>query len=722
MADSDTPVPARSSARVMPLDEVVLSLTSTQESPTHAAPVHVDPTADALSIVGAALGHPAVDPVDSGLLTQVEGTSLASGWMPWRVRLTGRWFEHVPVPMFVRSAGAPAAIVPDGRRALLVDGGSRIMRRLGRRAPVGVEPEAVAFAVDLPASSSWWSLIRWSLRRQGSDLSALLALAVVTGAGALVLPLTTGAIFGTAIPLGRFDLLLALLGVFTIASIGLALLALQRGRIVMRIRDRMDFVLGAGIAARMLRLTAGFFRTRAVGDVANRTLAVETARRAIDDSVISILLASAFGLVSLSYLFAAGAAVALITAGAVALVLGASVTVQLRARALLPPLLAKRRETDALLLSILANIVSWRAGAAEDRALARWAREQRASTLAMRNRLRAVSLGGPIDVAAPVAVLAVFIVAIVFLPIDTLEPGSVSAPGVFLAVYAALAQVTIAMIALSTNLVTLSEYGPQLSRLGPILTSPTEHQRTPPRALTGAVSLHDVEFGYQRDRTPLFSSLSLAVEPGEFVAVVGPSGSGKSTLIRLLLGFEEPWSGMVAYDGSDLATLDVNSVRRQMGTVLQSSFPLGLTVRECICGPRQFDDAALTRIVERAGLAQDVARLPLGLDTPVGDAGTSLSGGQRQRIMIAAALAGDPAILLFDEATSALDNATQAVVMRTILESTATRIVIAHRLSTIRSADRVLVVAGGTIAESGPPTQLLESGGLFSQLAARQEL
>jgi ATP-binding cassette subfamily C protein len=722
MADSEATAATESSAGPDPLDEVVLRLTSTRESPGRSAPVRVDPTADALSIVGAALNQPAVDPVDLGALSLVEGTSIASGWMPWRVRLTGRWFEHVPVPLLVRANGAPAAVVPDGQRALLVEGGTRKTRPFRYREPVGVEPEAVAFAVTLPANSRWWSLIRWSLRRQGSDLGALLALAVITGAGALLLPLTTGVVFQTALPLARFDLLLALLGVFAIASIGLALLALQSGRIVLSTRDRMDFLLGTGIMAWMLRLKAGFFRSHTVGDVANRTLAVETARRAVDDSVVSILLTSVFGLVSIGYLFAAGPGTALIAAGTVLVVLAASVALQLRGRALLHPLLEKRSEADALLLSILANIVSWRSGAAENRALARWAHKQQASTLALRNRLRAVSLGSPMAEVGPMAVLAVFIVSIVLLPGDFLRPGTSSAPGVFIAMYAALMQVTIAMIALTTNLVTLSEYGPQLSRLEPILNSPTEYHRSTPGALKGAVSLHDVDFGYRRDRTPLFSGMSLEVKPGEFVALVGPSGSGKSTLTRLLLGFEEPWSGMVAYDGSDLSTLNVASVRRQIGTVLQSSFPLGVTVRESICGPRRLDDAELARIVEQAGLAEDVAHLPLGLDTPVGDAGSALSGGQRQRIMVAAALAGDPAILLFDEATSALDNATQAVVMRTILESTSTRIVIAHRLSTVRHADRVLVVAGGTIAESGSPAELLESGGLFAQLAARQEL
>ena len=722
MASPDAPTPTGRPVPPDPLAEVVSSLTAHHGATALEAPARADTTADALAVVGAALGHPAVDPIDAAALTLEESTGAASGWMSWRVRLTGRWFRNIPVPLLVRTDDAPAVIFPERQRSLIVDGGTRVTRPVRRREAEELRPEAVAFAVDLPETARWWSLVRWSLRRQRPALWELLVLAVVTGLGSLVLPLTTGAVFGTALPLGRLDLLLVMLGIFALASSGLALLALQRGRLVVRILDRMDLLLGAGVTARMLRLKAGFFGARSVGDIASRTLAVDTARRWIDEAVVSVMLTSVFGLVSIGYLFAAGAASALIAAGTVAVVLAASVAVHMHGRTLLVPLLERRSETDALLLSILGNIVSWRAGAAEDRALARWARAQRASTQAMRARLRSVSLAGPIEIAAPTAVLAAFIVSVALFPDGALSPGSASAPGTFLAMYAALAQVTIAMIAITNNLLYLSEYGPQLARLEPIVSGPTELGRTPPPALRGAVAFHDVQFGYRRDRTPLLSGVSFAVEPGEFVALVGPSGGGKSTLARLLLGFEEPWSGMVTYDGADLATLDVAAVRRQMGSVLQSSHPLGVTIRDCICGPRRLDDAVLASIVERAGLTEDLARLPLGLDTPVGEGGAGLSGGQRQRVMIAAAIAGDPAILLLDEATSALDNATQSVVMRTIQESSATRIVIAHRLSTIRQADRLIVIADGAIAETGTPAALLRSGGLFAQLAARQEL
>ena len=270
----------------------------------------------------------------------------------------------------------------------------------------------------------------------------------------------------------------------------------------------------------------------------------------------------------------------------------------------------------------------------------------------------------------------------------------------------------------------LSELGPVLSRLRPVATEPRERAGSaqPPGRLAGAMTLSNVVFGYRRDQAPLLDGLSLSVEPGEFVAVVGPSGGGKSTVMRLLLGFEEPWDGSVTYDGRDLARLDPAAVRRQMGVVLQSSRPLGATVRECVTGPRRMDDGEVWALLEEAGLGDDVRDMPERLHAPVGDHGLALSGGQRQRLMIAGALAGRPRILLMDEATSALDNLTQAVVMRTVMSSPATRVIVAHRMSTVRDADRIVVVAGGRIAEEGTPAALLAADGHFARLARRQEV
>jgi len=277
------------------------------------------------------------------------------------------------------------------------------------------------------------------------------------------------------------------------------------------------------------------------------------------------------------------------------------------------------------------------------------------------------------------------------------------------------------MTMFAQNLWMLGEIGPTLSRMTPITTTEVERPgpRRAPGVLDGTIQLSDVVFGYDTERPPLLDGLNLTVESGEFVAVVGPSGSGKSTVLRLILGFETPWSGVVSYDGQDLAELDVYAVRRQMGTVLQASVPFGATYRECICGPLQIDDDRLWQVIAESGLEREVRAR--GLDAPVGDRGGAISGGQRQRLMIARALASEPRVILLDEATSALDNVTQDIVMRSILARPVTRIAIAHRLTTVERADRIVVVSGGQIVEEGPPAELLASGGHFARLAARQE-
>jgi ATP-binding cassette subfamily C protein len=234
--------------------------------------------------------------------------------------------------------------------------------------------------------------------------------------------------------------------------------------------------------------------------------------------------------------------------------------------------------------------------------------------------------------------------------------------------------------------------------------------------------LSHVSFRYATGLPLVLDDVSLDVAPGEFVAIVGESGSGKSTLLRLLIGFETPESGAILYDGQDMAHLDVPVVRRQLGVVLQTSQPTAGTISSNVAGSRPLSDAEVWEALRLAGLEAEVREMPMGLHTVLPAHGGVFSGGQRQRLMIARAIVSRPRILLFDEATSALDNRTQAIVTGSLEQLAATRIVIAHRLSTVRRADRIVVMAGGKIVQTGRYEDLLAQPGPFASLAARQRV
>jgi ATP-binding cassette subfamily B protein len=242
--------------------------------------------------------------------------------------------------------------------------------------------------------------------------------------------------------------------------------------------------------------------------------------------------------------------------------------------------------------------------------------------------------------------------------------------------------------------------------------------------LDGAVALDGVSFRYpSRPDVRVLQEVSFAVEPGTRVALVGPSGAGKSTVFSLLLGFHEPESGRVMFDGRDAVGLDQTELRSQIAVVPQEVLLFGGTIRENIAYGRT--SATEEEIVEAAKLANAdafIRELPEGYDTVVGPRGTKLSGGQRQRVAIARAVLADPRILLLDEATSALDAESERLVNEALerLMKGRTCLVIAHRLSTVRHADRILVFQAGRIVESGSHEELLEKQGTYRLLVETQ--
>ena len=242
-------------------------------------------------------------------------------------------------------------------------------------------------------------------------------------------------------------------------------------------------------------------------------------------------------------------------------------------------------------------------------------------------------------------------------------------------------------------------------------------------SLRGRVELSHVSFRYTETMPMVLEDLSLQIRAGEYVAVVGRTGCGKSTLIRLILGLETPQKGAVYFDGRDMQTLDLRSLRRHIGTVIQDGklFQGSIYENIAISAPGLTLEEAW-QAAELAGIADDIRAMPMGMHTLITEGAGGISGGQRQRLMIARAIAPRPKLLVFDEATSALDNITQKKVSQSLDSLKCTRIVIAHRLSTIRQCDRILVLDGGRIIEDGTYKELLAKNGFFAELVARQRV
>ena len=297
--------------------------------------------------------------------------------------------------------------------------------------------------------------------------------------------------------------------------------------------------------------------------------------------------------------------------------------------------------------------------------------------------------------------------------------------GGYLAFYSAYGMASTAIMKLAGIVDTISDIKPSLEMVEPILkTCPeTSDEGKIVSKLKGGVELNHVTFRYAPGGPDILRDLSLKIKPNEYVAIVGRTGCGKSTLLRLLLGFEKPTQGTILYDDMDMKTLDVRSLRQNIGVVLQDGklFAGDIFANISVSAP-WITKAQAMEAAEKAGILKDIERMPMGLGTLISEGSGGISGGQKQRLMIARAIAPKPRILMFDEATSALDNITQKQVSQSLDSLHCTRIVIAHRLSTIRHCDRILVLEDGRIAEEGNYDELVALGGRFAELVRRQIL
>lgn len=654
-------------------------------------------------------GFQAVAEIARASRLRVRKTLLRGGWRDQDVGPLIAWFGE---------ARQPVAILPArGRGYDLVDADTGLRRPLDDAAAEALSADAAAFYRPLPEGTlSAWRLIRWTSGQVRADISRVVLAAMTLALLGLAAPMITAVLVNEAIPRGDLSALVfcaAALGATSIAAAGFQ--AIQ-GVALQRLGGVGDWVLQAAVMDRLLRLPAAFFKRYTAGDLADRVLGVDEIRRVLTGRAVGGLLSGVFCLFGLGLMFAFDARLAWIAAAFI-LVQGAVIVAVSAVR-----LGRERRYFDAqgraqgLVLQMLTGVGKLRAADAATRVFGLWVRrfsEQKAHFIASQhqaNRLTTFEAAFPV-----LASVAVFALA-------RPTSGPVTDAGGFLAFFAAFGQALAAMTSLGAAVGETLVAAPFFDRLRPILSEPLEvaDGGEAPGEISGAFEVSQVSFRYAAAGPPVIDRLSLQVGQGEFVAVVGPSGGGKSTLFRLLLGFEQPQSGAILFDGRSIDTLDMGAVRQQIGVVLQNGKLTSGSLYENICGAAQVPVEQVWRAVRQAGLDADIEAMPMGLHTIITEGVSALSGGQRQRLMIARALVRRPRLLLFDEATSALDNRTQSIVSDALSKLNVTRVVIAHRLSTVRDADRIVVIARGAVVQSGRFETLSQEPGLFADLARRQ--
>ena len=681
------------------------------------------PLPEACRLVGAALGVQVRTPPESaGPLQQrnlIEGIAKASRLRIRRVLLAGDWWQDKPGPLLGFTAGdqRPVALLPGLRmRTTMFDPSTGESISAGPGAPA-LEPFAYEFYRSLPYRAlKGWDLLMFGMRGGRADLMRILLMGAASGVIALFIPIVTGLIFGQIIPAGEPHRLFLIAMALAASVLASTLFQIVQSIAVLRIEARVDASLQPALWDRLLSLPVPFFRAYTAGDLASRALGIDTISQLVTGVVTSSVLSSIFSGFSFLLLFYYNARLALVAAALGIVTMAAIATtgyVQLgyqRRQATL------QGTISGTVLQFLTGMAKLRVAGAEARAFAVWAK-----SFAQQRQLavRAQTAGNLFSVF--ISFWPVLASMTLFSAIASSE-GTAFPTAVYIAFAAAFGQFLGGMLSLGTAATTILQIVPLYERVKPIMgTLPeVDEAKADPGLLNGEIEINGVSFRYQRDGPLALDSVSLRANPGEFVALVGPSGSGKSSVFRLLLGFERPESGSIYYDGRDLADLDTEAVRRQIGTVIQSGSLQTGSIFENIVGAAPLTQEDAWEAARMAGVDEDIRQMPMGMQTVITEGATNFSGGQRQRLLIARALVSKPRILLFDEATSALDNRTQAIVTESLKSLQATRIVIAHRLSTIQDADRVYVIVAGRVVQSGKYDELMAAEGPFAQLAQRQ--
>ena len=650
---------------------------------------------------------------------QLTGILRPRGIMMRDIRLTGEWWRECVGPLLgYAKDGRLVALTPTktglGYQYREQDG---TIRQVGRREmSTELKPTAITFTKALPLRAlKVKDLIKftWSVV-SGPNALLLVVCALVVILLGMFTPMANKLIFDTVIPTGDASDLLPITGLLIGATVGTLLLTFTQNLYIVRIQHIVELHVQNAVMARTFLLSPTFFSKNSSGELTAKLQNVSALASIVNESIVGALLSAVLSIIYLVQVYIYGGKLLWPALGIIAVQLLVLLLNYWRIVGVQKNYTESASKLSGLEYNLFAGIQKLKLTGSENRAFARWLDHYSKCARFIYNP----SFKGRLFPALT-ALLGFGGTMLIFW--STLSNGITTSD--YIAFSSAFGMITASIAQLNDEVPSLAQIKPLLESVKPILDAVPEMEDKAPQVeeLYGGIEVSGVSFRYEEDGPLILDDLSLKIEPGEYVGIVGKSGCGKSTLMRLMLGFEKPLSGGIYYDNYDLAKVDKASLRRKIGCCLQSGslFTGDLFHNITITAPWATHDDAWEAL-RMACLEDDVRRMPMGLHTVVSEGGGGFSGGQKQRILIARALISKPDIIFFDEATSALDNISQKAVSDNLDELMCTRVVIAHRLSTIRHCDRIIVLDKGKIVEQGNFEELMANKGLFYEMSLRQ--
>ena len=580
------------------------------------------------------------------------------------------------------------------------------------------EDEAIAFYKPFPLKSiTIKDLIVYIA--QVLSVSDYVAIALATLAVSLLGMLTpkiNNILFSVVVNSGSVRLLIGI-AIFAIClSLTSLIISSVKSLISARINTKLSISIEAATMMRLMSLPADFFKNYSSGELQERAGNISSLCYMLVSTILNTGLTSAFSLIYIYQIFvyAPGLVIPSLSITFITIIFFV-VSALMQMKISVKQMELSGRESG-MTYALISGVQKIKLAGAEKRAFARWANLYAERISYSYNPPAFLKLNPVISSAISLTGTLVMYYMAVKTGVSVAE---------YYAFNTAYGMVSGAFMSLSSIALTFAQIKPILERVKPLLDAKPEisEGKQVITRLSGAVEMNNVSFRYNESMPNVIDNLSLKIRPGQYVAIVGKTGCGKSTLMRLLLGFEKADRGAIYYDGKDINSLDLKSLRRKIGSVMQNGKLLQGDIYSniTISAPWLTMDEAF-EAAEKAGIAEDIRRMPMGMHTMISEGSGGISGGQRQRLMIARAIAPKPKILMFDEATSALDNITQRQVCEALDAMKCTRIVIAHRLSTIKQCDRIIVLDGGHIVEDGTYRELIDNKGYFYELVERQRV